>query len=88
MRTVVDTNILIQAVFKPDGTVGPIVTRLAAGNYVLIYSAELLVELLEKLKLLASKKGRIIWARLLGLTGHCDIDGMGNMRFEIAEISR
>jgi putative PIN family toxin of toxin-antitoxin system len=51
MRAVVDTNILIRAVIKPDGTVGPVVKRLAAGHYVLIYSHELLVELLEKLEL-------------------------------------
>ena len=51
MRAVVDTNIFIRAVLKPDGTVGPIVTRLAAADYVLIYSHELLVELVEKLEL-------------------------------------
>jgi putative PIN family toxin of toxin-antitoxin system len=51
MRAVVDTNILIRAVIKPGGTVGPIVTRLVAADYTLIYSAELLVELLEKLAL-------------------------------------
>ena len=51
MRAVVDTNILIRAVLKPDGTVGPIVTRLVAADYVLIYSHELLVELVEKLEL-------------------------------------
>jgi putative PIN family toxin of toxin-antitoxin system len=51
MRAVVDTNILIRALIKPDGTVGPILTRLANGEYTLIYSAPLLDELLEKLAL-------------------------------------
>jgi predicted nucleic acid-binding protein len=51
MRAVVDTNILIRAVIKPDGTVGPVLQRLVQGDYVLIYSRPLLVELLEKLEL-------------------------------------
>jgi len=51
MRAVVDTNILIRALIKPDGTVGPILRRLVRGDYVLVYSRPLLVELLEKLEL-------------------------------------
>lgn len=51
MRAVVDTNILIRALIKPDGTVGPVLTRLADGDYALIYSDWLLDELLEKLAL-------------------------------------
>ena len=51
MRAVVDTNILIRAVIKPEGTVGPILPRLVAGEYVLVYSRPLLAELLEKLEL-------------------------------------
>ncbi len=51
MRAVVDTNILIRAVIKPDGTVGPILPRLVAEEYVLVYSRPLLAELLEKLEL-------------------------------------
>ena len=51
MRAVIDTNILIRALIKPDGTVGPILTRLADGEYTLVYSEPLLDELLEKLAL-------------------------------------
>lgn len=50
-RAVVDTNILLRALIKPHGTVGPILTRLAAGDYVLVYSQFVLDELLEKLAL-------------------------------------
>jgi putative PIN family toxin of toxin-antitoxin system len=51
MRAVVDTNILIRALIKPQGTVGPVLRRLAAGEYVLVYSEPLLDELLAKLVL-------------------------------------
>jgi putative PIN family toxin of toxin-antitoxin system len=51
MRAVVDTNILIRAVIKPGGTVGPILRRLAQAEYQLIYSQALVEELLEKLAL-------------------------------------
>jgi putative PIN family toxin of toxin-antitoxin system len=51
MRAVVDTNILIRAVIKPDGTVGPVLRHLVQGDYVLVYSRSLLAELLEKLGL-------------------------------------
>jgi len=51
MRAVIDTNILIRAVIKPDGTVGPILRRLIQGDYVLVYSHPLLAEFLEKLEL-------------------------------------
>ena len=50
-RAVVDTNILIRALIKPHGTVGPILTRLRANDYALVYSQPLLDELLEKLAL-------------------------------------
>lgn len=50
-RAVVDTNILIRAVIKPLGTVGPVVVRLRAGEYKLIYSRKLLDELIAKLAL-------------------------------------
>jgi predicted nucleic acid-binding protein len=33
MKAVVDTNILIRALIKPRGTVGPIITRLRNGDY-------------------------------------------------------
>ena len=51
MRAVVDTNILIRALIKPQGSVGPILTRLSSGDYVLVYTDTLLDELLEKLAL-------------------------------------
>jgi putative PIN family toxin of toxin-antitoxin system len=50
-RAVVDTNILIRALIKPQGTVGPILGRLRDGAYILIYSEPLLDELLAKLTL-------------------------------------
>lgn len=50
-RAVVDTNLLIRALIKPQGTVGPILTRLRSGDYALVYSQPLLDELLEKLAL-------------------------------------
>lgn len=50
-RAVVDTNILIRALIKPRGTVGPVLTRLAAAEYTLVYSQPLLDELFEKLAL-------------------------------------
>jgi len=51
LRAVVDTNILIRAVVKPYGAVGPILTQLAAGAYTLVYSQPLIDELVEKLAL-------------------------------------
>ncbi len=51
MRAVVDTHILIRALIKPKGTVGPMTTRLRDGDYTLVYSAPLLDELLEKVAL-------------------------------------
>ncbi len=50
-RAVVDTNILIRALIKPQGTVGPILGRLRDGAYTLVYSEPLLDELLAKLTL-------------------------------------
>lgn len=51
IKAVVDTNILIRALIKPRGSVGPIVTRLSQGDYVLVYSPPLLDELIAKLSL-------------------------------------
>ena len=51
MRAVIDTNILIRALIKPHGTVGPVLHRLRNGEYTLIYSEPLLDELLAKLAL-------------------------------------
>ncbi len=50
-RAVVDTNILIRAVIMPSGTVGPVITRLRAGDYTIVYSYPLADELLKKLAL-------------------------------------
>lgn len=51
MRAVIDTNILIRALIKPRGTVGPIISRLGKGDFILIYSAPMLDELIAKLAL-------------------------------------
>ena len=50
-RAVIDTNILIRAVIRPLGTVGPISTRLRQGAFVIILSEPLFQELIEKLNL-------------------------------------
>ena len=49
MRAVVDTNILVRALLKPAGSVGPVLTRLRDGDYTLVYSAALLEELVDVL---------------------------------------
>ena len=51
MRAVVDTNILIRALIKPQGTVGPVLSRLRNDEYILVYPAPILNELIEKLAL-------------------------------------
>ena len=51
MRAVLDTNILIRALIRPQGTVGPIIPRLAKGDYALVYSAPIRNELIAKLAL-------------------------------------
>jgi uncharacterized protein len=51
MRVVVDTNILIRALIKPQGTVGPVLSRLRNDEYILVYSAPMFDELVEKLAL-------------------------------------
>jgi uncharacterized protein len=51
MRAVVDTNILIRALIKPYGTVGPVIAHLRDGDYVIVYSSPLLIELTTKLAL-------------------------------------
>jgi putative PIN family toxin of toxin-antitoxin system len=50
-RAVIDTNILIRALIKPQGTVGPVLTRLRDGDYTLLYAEPLLDELVAKLAL-------------------------------------
>jgi putative PIN family toxin of toxin-antitoxin system len=47
MRAVVDTNILIRAVIRPLGTVGPVLLRLRQGEYILPHSRPLLEELVD-----------------------------------------
>jgi predicted nucleic acid-binding protein len=49
MRAVVDTSILVRALIKPRGTVGPVLRRLRDGAYTLIYSEPLLEELADVL---------------------------------------
>lgn len=49
MRAVIDTNILIRALLKPQGTVAPILGRLRNGDYVLLYSTEILEEIADVL---------------------------------------
>ena len=51
MRAVVDTNIVIRALIKPNGSVGPVLQRLATDDYTLVYSEPILDELLAKLAL-------------------------------------
>jgi putative PIN family toxin of toxin-antitoxin system len=51
IRAVVDTNILIRALIKPQGTVGPVLTHLRHGRYTLLYADPLLDELVAKLAL-------------------------------------
>lgn len=49
MRAVIDTNILVRALIKPQGSVGPILLRLRRGDYTLLYSQALLEELMDVL---------------------------------------
>src|SRR3972149_4270894 len=51
MRAVIDSNIVIRALVKPQGTVGPVLHRLRQGDYLAISSVPLLDELLAKLRL-------------------------------------
>jgi putative PIN family toxin of toxin-antitoxin system len=51
MHAVVDTNILIRALIRPEGTVGPMIPRLAKGDYTLVYSVPIRNELIAKLAL-------------------------------------
>ena len=48
MRAVVDT-ILVRAVIRPQGAVGPVLLRLRRGDYVLLYDQPLLEELVDVL---------------------------------------
>jgi putative PIN family toxin of toxin-antitoxin system len=44
MRAVVDTSVLVSALIRPQGAVGPVLMRLREGAFVLIYSLALLDE--------------------------------------------
>lgn len=47
MRVVVDTNILVSAVIKPTGAVGPVLIALRKGRYTILYAQPLLTELVD-----------------------------------------
>jgi putative PIN family toxin of toxin-antitoxin system len=47
IAAVVDTNILVRAVNKPTGSVGPVLERLRDKDYLLIYSEPLLSEFVD-----------------------------------------
>ena len=49
IRAIVDTNILIRATIRPQGTVGPVLSELRNDRYLLLYSDALLKELVEVL---------------------------------------
>lgn len=49
IRAVVDTSVLVRAIIRPQGTVGPIIKQLQAGAYIYLYSAEVLEELADVL---------------------------------------
>jgi len=49
IRAVVDTNILVRAVIKPLGTVGPVLRGLRDGAYVLLFSEPLMTDLVDVL---------------------------------------
>jgi predicted nucleic acid-binding protein len=38
IRAVIDTNVLISAIIKPDGPAGPILKALGKGNFKLVFS--------------------------------------------------
>jgi putative PIN family toxin of toxin-antitoxin system len=49
MRAVVDTNILVRSVIKPQGSVGPVLQRLRRRDYTLLLSRATLDELVDVL---------------------------------------
>jgi len=46
VRTILDTNIVVRALIRPGSSVAPVIRRLRANHYSLIYSRPLLEELL------------------------------------------
>lgn len=51
IHAVIDTSILIRAIIKPLGSVGPIITHLRDGDYQVVYSFPLLEEVVATLSL-------------------------------------
>lgn len=49
MRAVADTNVIVRALIRPRGAVGPVLLRLRQGDYTLLYSDSLLEELADVL---------------------------------------
>lgn len=49
IRAILDTNILVRASIRPQGTVGPVLSELRDGRYLLLYSDPLLKELIDVL---------------------------------------
>jgi putative PIN family toxin of toxin-antitoxin system len=49
MSAVIDTNILVRALIRPRGSVGPVLLRLRMGHYTLLYTQLLLEELVDVL---------------------------------------
>jgi len=49
MRAVVDTSVLVRALIKPQGSVGPALLRLRDAAYTLLYAQSLLEELVDVL---------------------------------------
>lgn len=49
IRAVIDTNILVRALLKPEGSVGPVVDALRDRRYVFLYSVATLNELIDVL---------------------------------------
>ena len=49
MRAVVDTNVLVRALIKPQGSVGPVLLRLRDAACTLLYAQSLLEELVDVL---------------------------------------
>ena len=49
IRAVIDTNVLVSAIIKPDGPAGPILKALGKGNFKLVFSPAVLDELVRVL---------------------------------------
>jgi len=49
MRVVLDTNVLVGGLIRPNGRLGPILRRLRDGDYTILYAASSLEELVSVL---------------------------------------